>query len=170
MKLHRRGIIFVLLFCIGGLLAIYFFLKPQLISVKKIENDGTVNAVFVGQGKYQNSFAESLKSAEASAAPFRRAGDLMKVGRYDEALKALDESLKNSTRSIERSMVYRARREIYQTTGNLEKELEAIEMWFADVGKKANNPEFENRADEIRQLLANKTGGIVTGPPPAEKG
>ena len=155
-SINLKTITSVVLMCIGGLATLYFFLKPQLISVKKIENNGAVDALFIGSRKYQNGFAESLKTAEASAEPFRRAGDLMEAGRYEEALKALDESLQKSTRSIERSMAYDRMREIFQKTGNLKKELETIELWFDEAGKKANNPEFERRAAEIRQLLATK--------------
>ncbi|OGX04342.1 MAG: hypothetical protein A3G87_04050 [Omnitrophica bacterium RIFCSPLOWO2_12_FULL_50_11] len=135
----------------------YFFLKPKLISVKKIENNGAVDMVFVGPEKYHNSFAESLRRAEDSAKPFREAGRLMETGRYDEALKALDESLQNSSRRIEKLMVYDRMQIIYNKQGKLQKELEAIESWFANASEKANNPEFERRAAEIRPLLAAKS-------------
>lgn len=115
-----------------------------------------MDTVFVGPEKYQNTFAEALKSAEESAAPFRRAGQLMEAGEYDAALEAFKESLQKSHRSIEKTMAYRGLQMVYNKQGNLRGELEAIESWFAEAGEKANNPEFERRAAEIRQLLAAK--------------
>ena len=138
------------------LIGIYLVFKPQSIAVKGIGNGSTADVMYVGPEKYYDSFAKSLKRAEDSAGPFRQAGVLMESGRYEEALKALDESLEKSSHSIEKTMVYLRRQEIYQKTGNLEKELGAIESWFQEAGPKANNPEFEQRAAEIRELLKQK--------------
>ena len=151
----KRIIICISFILVGAIVWLLFF-PARSFFLRQIQNKGQVEAVFMSPRKYQKTFAEALKSAEASAGPFRRAGQLMKTQEYDAALEALDESLQNSTRSIERSMVYDRRQEIYNRLENLEKELEAIEDWFAEAGKSANNPEFERRAAEIRSLLAAK--------------
>ena len=161
---NMKIIMLVIMLFIAGFITFYLILLPSLISVHPVrkENGKTVDALLVGSKKYQDTFAESLNRSAVFFKPYNEAGDLIEAGRYEEALKALDESLQKSTRSMHKTMVYRARREIYQRTGNLEKELEAIEMWFAEAGEKANNPEFEQRAIEIRRLLAAKNQATET--------
>lgn len=151
-----KGMMIVFLICVGGLFMFYFFLKPKLISVKKIENNGTVDVVFVGPEKYHNSFAESLRRAQDSAKPFHEAGDLMEAGRYDEALEALDESLQKSTRRIEKLMVYDRMQKVYQKMGSKEKELWALEKEIEYTREGPGRQELRQRAAEIRQLLAAK--------------
>ena len=149
----KRFSIYALLI-VGGFFILFRFVMPSSLSIKQIGVKKPVDSVFVGPEKYQNSFGEALNRAEESAAPFRRAGQLMEAGEYDAALEALNESLLKSTRSIEKTMVYRRRQVVFNKLGNLEKELEAIESWFAEAGKNANNPDFERRAAEIRQILS----------------
>jgi len=113
-----------------------------------------VDTVFIGQKKYYDSFKQSMQKAAKFYEPFNKASTFIENNEYGEALKELNESLKNARGNFHKGMVYGQMQMIYNKQGNLQKELEAIELWFSTAGENANHPEFERRAAEIRQQLA----------------
>lgn len=148
----KRLIIFT--FICGVVLFIsYRFLKPALIPPKGRGDDPPIDTIFLASHKYQDNFIQSSERAELFAKTFRKAGQLMEDGKYDLALDLLNESLQKADRKFQKRMAFDRMQVIYKQLGNLEKELEAIESWFAQADENASNPVFERRAAEIREIM-----------------
>lgn len=149
-KMKKYIIVFIVVL-IAILVSLNLIKRFSVISKK-----APVDAVFLGPKEYKATFNESMGSAREFYDLYGKARDSAKVGDYDTAIKLLNESLPHIGIGLERGMVYKKLAEIYQTQGNLEKELYYVKEFPKYSMNAQLNEEASRRAAEIRQLLAIK--------------
>lgn len=133
-----------------ALVSLFLITRSAMVAKKK-----TVDTVFLGPQEYKATFDESIKGAGEFYDLYGKARNSTKAGDYENAIKLLNESLSYVGDGLEKGMVYKDLAQIYRDLGNLEKELEYVEL----LPKYTMNEDIKlgcaKRAEEIRMIMAN---------------
>lgn len=131
------------------------FIPWKQFAKRPLVKETTVDTVFLGPKGHQAAFEQSAASGRDFYDLNGKAGDSIKAGDYQNAIKLLNESLPHVGIGIEKGMVYKKLAEIYRDLGDMENELKYLEL----LPKYVMNQDVKNRVamrvEEIRSILAN---------------